>query len=522
MRNPVLDNKGPITPKGEQCFVNYMYVDAGMVEWTRNGAKAPQWEEPDGNEVGYPTGAFGVRLLAQKSELIGPIFELDKPWEANYNMYFTAIHYEDGLYRAWYSCIPPDHLKQKDARYQMASGQVLCMAESKDGVHWEKPNLGLQQYYGQDTNICFGRDLSPYGFQSGSIFVDPNGSPKEKYKMIYVGLKPVKDLAAAKKKYLEIFGDSLDPNGLMVIGGNPYVKGLFGATSFDGLHWKCIEEPLLVQPSDTLNTCIWDSNRKAYIAYIRVRHGNRRAVGRIESKDFFSWKQPPEIVLKAPLEWSPCDDIYTNNRMDYPESNIKLMFPNIYHRFTDSRNIFLASSQDDMIWEFVPGGAVVTGEEYGNWCAGDLNPGLGLVPLTGNKIAMPIMGYARPHKFCRGGEQKLGKPGLAVWEKGRLAALVAEERGFFSTPKVLLNGNRIVLNYKTAFSGSLKMELRNEKGEVIKGYSFTDCDIMSGDKIGHTVSWNGNKDLSSIYEKTIIMAFEMCTAKLYSFEFVKK
>ncbi|MGI6404396.1 MAG: hypothetical protein ACOX0K_09400 [Oscillospiraceae bacterium] len=62
--------------------------------------------------------------------------------------------------------------------------------------------------------------------------------------------------------------------------------------------------------------------------------------------------------MKAPLDWSPCDDIYTNNRMNYPGSNVKLMFPNVYHRFTDSRNVYLASSLDDMIWEFVPGGPV--------------------------------------------------------------------------------------------------------------------------------------------------------------------
>ena len=200
MRNPVIDRKGALVPRGEQCFVNYAYVDAGAVAWTADGKKAPQWGVPPKGVSGRATGAYGIRLKAQKAELIGPVIQMEEPWEINYNMYFTAAMYEDGLYRAWYSCIPPDHAVQEDARYKMASGQVLCYAQSRDGLTWEKPKLGLLTYQGSDTNICFGRDLSLYGFQSGSLFKDPNGTAEERYKMIYVGLKPVEDLEQARKK----------------------------------------------------------------------------------------------------------------------------------------------------------------------------------------------------------------------------------------------------------------------------------------------------------------------------------
>ncbi|MGI6404397.1 MAG: hypothetical protein ACOX0K_09405 [Oscillospiraceae bacterium] len=157
----------------------------------------------------------------------------------------------------------------------------------------------------------------------------------------------------------------------------------------------------------------------------------------------------------------------------------------------------------------------------GDWCVGDLNPGLGLLPLADNKLAMPMLGYARPHKYCRGGEQKLGQPGFAVWTKGRLAALVADERGGFQTPKIKFEGKQIVLNVQTTPSGCVRMELRNEKGEAIEGYRFADCDAIVGDHIGHTVSWRGNTDLSVLSGQDIIMAFEMHSAKLFSFEFIQ-
>ena len=520
MRNPAIDRKGSLKPRGEQCFVNYQYVDAGMVAWTDGGKKAPQWGAPTAHIVGNPSGAYGVSLKAEQARLVGPIFELDRPWECNYNMYFTAVMYEDGLYRAWYSCIPSDHMEKTDPRYKMASGQILCYATSKDGIHWEKPNLGLLSYNGMDTNACFGRDLSPYGFQSGSIFVDPVGTPEQKYKMIYIGLKPVDDLEAAKKKYKEIFGDAVDRKGFTTVDDQAYVKAMYAATSPDGIHWNCVEEPIMIQPSDTLNTCVWDEDRQAYVAYIRLRHGDRRVVGRAESKDFFCWKQAPEIALKAPLDWSPCDDIYTNNRMNYPGSSQKLMFPNVYHRFTDSRNIYLASSEDDFVWELLPGGPVVKADGCGAWCVGDLNPGLGMVPYGEDEMAMPVLGYARPHKFSRGGDQKLGQPGFAVWKKGRLAAIAAEERGGFSTPKLLPAKDKLKLNFSTKPAGMIQVELRGAKGEVLPGYSFDECEPLVGNEIAHIVTWNGKSELGELAQQDIVVAFRMYSAKLYSFEFV--
>ena len=518
MRNPILDRKGAWKPKGEQLFVNYKFVDAGAVAWTVNGGKAKQWGAPLEGTSGEPTGAFGIRLEGQKARLIGPVIPMDQPWELGYNMYFTAVMYENGKYRGWYSCIPSDHSQQTDPRYKMASGQVLCYAESEDGLHWTKPELGLETYHGAQTNICFGRSLSPYGFQSGSLFLDPNGTSEERYKMLYVGLKPVEDLEAEKAKYKEIFGDAMDPKGFTTVDEQCFVKGLYGAVSADGIHWTTLAEPLMVQPSDTLNTCVWDEARKAYVAYIRLRHGDRRVVGRVESKDFRCWKNPPEIALKAPLDWSPCDDIYTNNRMDYPGSDVKLMFPNVYHRFTDSRNIYLASSLDDLVWELMPGGPVVTAEDAGDWCQGDLNPGLGLVPLGTDEMAMPVQGYARCHKFSRGGDQALGQPGLAVWKKGRLGAIVADQRGAFATPKLRFDGTKLVLNFRTPPSGRVAVELRDAAGAPLEGFTFADCDLLSGDHVARELTWKGSADLSALKGQDLVIAFRMYSAKLYSFE----
>src|SRR5207247_7310408 len=59
---------------------------------------------------------------------------------------------EGAIYRMWYGGYVA-RLQQGRAGY----------AESKDGIHWIKPPLGLFPFAGQQTNICF--PLQP-GFNS--------------------------------------------------------------------------------------------------------------------------------------------------------------------------------------------------------------------------------------------------------------------------------------------------------------------------------------------------------------------
>jgi hypothetical protein len=55
-----------------------------------------------------------------------------------------AVRKEGGVYRMWYGGYVA-RLQQGRAGY----------AESRDGVHWAKPVLGLFPFAGQPTNICF-------------------------------------------------------------------------------------------------------------------------------------------------------------------------------------------------------------------------------------------------------------------------------------------------------------------------------------------------------------------------------
>ncbi len=92
------------------------------------------------------------------------VFETGEPWEGNTSGYYTV--FQDGdlyrmIYRGW----------QHDAKMKATHKEVTCYAESKDGIRWKKPKLGLFDWSGsKDNNIVW---LGP-GTHNFTAFRDDN------------------------------------------------------------------------------------------------------------------------------------------------------------------------------------------------------------------------------------------------------------------------------------------------------------------------------------------------------------
>ena len=63
----------------------------------------------------------------------------------------------------------------------------LCYAESTDGVHWERPDLGLVSYRGSGDNNILGPavhdPVRQAGWNAGTVFKDPTAPPQQRYKL---------------------------------------------------------------------------------------------------------------------------------------------------------------------------------------------------------------------------------------------------------------------------------------------------------------------------------------------------
>lgn len=135
-------------------------------------------------EVGTKAQLFIDHRFIETSENItlkmkGPalpdedVLTFRNPWEEGQGFVGTVIE-EEGIYKFWYEN------QAWDAKNKRSVGLFQCYATSRDGIHWEKPSLGIVEYEGSTEN-----NIVMAGVSGGTVFIDPVARPEERYK--YVG-----------------------------------------------------------------------------------------------------------------------------------------------------------------------------------------------------------------------------------------------------------------------------------------------------------------------------------------------
>ncbi len=526
-------------------FTSWKYVRQGGFRWRIQHA-------PDATEAERNVGAWlagdgtrparfelsdmprGIRLAAQKAEKV--------PFQPGQ---LAAQVFDQGKYKTWYSldpCAAPEPFSSKD---QILPGHNahICYAESDDGLTWEIPKLGLHQYAGnKDNNIVFRGDLngSVRGFHGGSVFVDPS-SVDERYKMIYLGTitdQEWDDFAALYPDEVDTMARRRD------VGGYRCVVAVFGAVSADGIHWQLLDEPLMIQHADTLNTCSYDVDRKQYVAYVRAWQVNpkataargdpdswigvgRRSIGRSVSSDFRHFSKP-EIVFSTGAEMAPSHLFYTNGKTTLPGvADNHVMFPWIWELESDGGSTWLLSSADGVFWSRVPGGPVVEAGIAGSSDGGYVVASGALLEYPGDRWGITYGGNPIPHKYPGRDPEKRqglfpgvpGVSGMATWPKGRLVALECDQEGRFATVAVIPRGKRIRLNATVKPTGHIKVAVRLlGRGDDVPGRSFEDADRLVGDGLAMPVTWRRESELKH-EGAPVILRFQLRQAKLFGIEF---
>ena len=113
---------------------------------------------------------WGIRLVAEKAERVGPLLQPERPWEEK-GIQFNTILRDGGIFRTW------GVSQSKDDKWWP------CYFESKDGLHWERPNLGMAEYDGSRDNNIYANPRHA-GMLGGAIFKDPSAPKTEIYKSV--------------------------------------------------------------------------------------------------------------------------------------------------------------------------------------------------------------------------------------------------------------------------------------------------------------------------------------------------
>jgi hypothetical protein len=477
----------------------------------------------------------------------------NKPWEGNASGKVTVFRDGD-LYRMYYR-----------GRQWLRTGldghpTVICYAESKDGITWTRPDLGLVEFNGSKKNNIIWDAKETNDF---SVFKDLN--PDCPLDLAY---------KAVGRTYSENYGKN---------------TALFAFGSPDGIHWKLIrEEPIASGGAfDSTNLAFWDTARGEYRAYFRGHRGVVRHVRTVTSPDFRHWSKPVYLKFESAssdrqssdqFKPSRVNQLYTNQIIPYYRApHILLGFPTRYvdYGWTESTKqlpqykwrkrkaslggeragtamtdgMFM-SSRDGQNFEIWPESFRRPGiQRPGSWAYGDNYQNWGLVETKSqfdgapNELSMYVS-EAYKSQFAKAADEKLGvfvgqsqgNPDLNAQQPelvNRLRRYAIRVDGFVSvqaplsggeliTKPLQFDGAQLEINFSTSAAGNLRVEIQDTNGNPLPGFALADCHSQYGDQLDRVVSWKQGADVGGLAGKPVRIRFELKDADLYSFGFSRE
>lgn len=445
----------------------------------------------------------GIRIAAEPAQREGPLALEERPGEEK-GIALTTILKDAGLHKAW-------------GVAWGEGGTRGVYFESADGRSWSR----------RDAQFFVDGRPGELNLGEGTVFVDPSAPAAERFKLVTLGHMSFEEF----ERWRERDPRPWDPRAVREDARQVFF--LEGFLSPDGLRWTRLPEPLSVEHSDTQIVAYYDEDLARYVIYTRLwmvdeRSARappgavwwavgRRAIGRTESPDFRRFPLS-EMMLVPPLDRPPSDALYTNCRTSLPGAPREhLLFPTIWHTIDDSTSVVLAASAEGRAWNYVPGGSVFRTGTFGSWDGGCVFARPNLIELPDGAFALPYTGYDVPHKYPRG-RFRFGT-GYAVWPKGRLVGIEAEDAGEFATIGFLAPGRRLLVNALTARAGRLSVEVADLGGKPLPGRSFADCDPLFGDLYREPARWRGEEDLGVPEGTPIVLRFRLDRAKVYFLDF---
>ena len=406
-----------------------------------------------------------------------PLFGEDKPWELRVdNMYPTVVFdSQEGIYRCWYNSFLEDVYVWNWAE------MGLCYATSRDGLHWEKPELGVVEFNGSKANNLVARRLHGAG-----VFMDTTErDPARRFKMICS------------------VGDHGEPKTMK----NPRVMAV--AFSPDGWHWSemklCPEigNPL-VGTGDTHNNALWAPEIGKYVGITRKWSGGRVVV-RTESPDFIHWTEAVDVMQGEELA-------QTYSMPVFRYAGVYLGLVSIYNPKTGRVHCELARSPDTVKWTRIqPGTSLIPTSDFpGDYDWGCVYAAAPVIEQDGIQLYYGASDHGHEDK-----------------RKGFLALATLRPDGFAGyEPKVPDQRATVVTRPLTCTSKDLTLTADAQGGSITvsivdeDGVMRLESEPIEGNVTETLVSWKNCGSLEKYVGSKLRLQATIRNAKVYAFGFM--
>ena len=444
-----------------------------------------------------------VRLQLHEPRDEGMVIQLDKPWEGPHSGYSTVIR-EGDLFRMYYRGISqpgPDGNEH----------ERTCYAESRDGIHWTKPDLGIFEFEGSTANNIVLQQAAPIT-HNFSPFLDsrPGVPTEERYK---------------------------------AVGGTGHE--LYALISADGLHWKKMQDkPIITSANvpfrhdhlfDSQNLVFWSEQEGCYLCYFRVWDGLRR-IARSTSPDFRTWT--PAVLMRqvhddgSGPQPAPAEHIYTNQTSPYfraPHISVAIAARFFEGRqvlteeqarelkvsadyFKDTSDAILMTTRGGDVYDrtFLEG-YIKPGIGPRNWVSRTNYPALNVVQTGPSEMSLYVNhDYAQPTSHLR--RYSLRLDGFASVRAGA-------REGELLTRPMTVSGDQLFINFATSAGGGVRVEIQDASGQPWPGFTLAECREQIGNEIERQVTWNSTAKLADISGKPIRLRVVLKDADLFSLQF---
>lgn len=494
-----------------------------------------------------------LRVVNRPKKHPEPVIVADQPWEGDRaQAWGSVIQESDGLLRMWYFTMNTEHFGVTgDRRAEFRDRGGYAYAESRDGLHWEKPKLGLVEFRGSKQNNLFytcapdgknlveldlaraGLGLPALDFDGTPIGVvnnldgltllrdDSEPDPQKRYKLVAnmqdhrMWSKYMPDIyhgvtAEESQQASRVFGQYLD-------------------TSPDGLHWTRKPRRVSRGASGDYMVVMRDDRGEQWWLNERgtPKGGGKPSPALRTSKDLEHWSDSIVVFENG------ADSDYGKNfhwhggftPFNYGNLNLGLLekWPSAGFGATCE----LVCNRDESPWDWkrvAPGTPFLDIGPDGAFDRCLIYPthnppirigdtlyiyytGAGIrvnqnraIPMAIGVVTIPLDRFA----------------GMACW-RGSAGKLV--------TKPVAVSGRHLQVNMEVLDLDSSesppRVALLWPDGTEIPGYSWDDCRVtVDFNRVLTPIRWAEKPDLSELQNKQVVLKFELPGAVLYSFRFV--
>jgi len=485
----------------------------------------------------YP-GVLGplarVKRVMHQPERHGdfPLIGADRPWEGTLpyfgGRFLNRVPGTNKLrmyYQCWTLELNPEIAASSDPSNPTAAvpgvntieHAKFCMAESEDGLNWEKPSLGAIEWEGStDNNIVLDE---PYcGCIWGGVMADPDEEDERKRWKAFT------------------FGSPGSWHGACVY------------FSPDGIRWTPYERnPVLTARLDAGDSYMlygWDPRIRKYVTYIRppdwynhypdtpyhrVTEGNwpfdasmknhpYRTIGRSTSDDFIQWTIPEE-VLAPDLEDPIGTQFYGFTVSEYEGYYVGHVWNYQTDSEDDGMTIDLATSADGIKWNrFRDGKPFFEAGDEGPWESKMIMATTSPFLIMGDEVWMYYAAFNCTHYGTEFPKRKSGIGLCKLRLDGFIGISSEGEEGYFMSRPIDLDGDDCKLEINAdASRGYLKVGLIDENHRPVSGYSDAECVPLEKDEIHHIVRWRENENLSALGIRRVYFMFRLKDAEIFSY-----